>query len=109
MLIAASRDPAGAMFLYYNPRSNQLYLRSDSGSRWWGGYAPGTAHTISNAQGKLNCQKTRVTRTGNTITIRWAVMFKRSYTGRKRLFVRAVDIAGLSTGWKRKGTVRIIR
>ncbi len=108
-LIATGREPANAVYLYYDARANKLYMRSSDGKKWIGGYAPGSAKLIQNAQGKLLCKRTWVTAVGSSITVRWAILFRTRYTGRKSLYMRAVDSHGLRTSLENRGAIRIVR
>jgi len=106
-LIGTSTAPSNTVYLGYNQTTNKLYLRNNNGTGWWGGYAPGSANIIQNAQGKLDCSKTKVWKTGNQVKVRWAVTFKSGYTGSKKLYLKAKDRRNHSVGWTKKGTVTI--
>ncbi len=58
---------ANRVFVYYSVAGHLLYLRNDAGNAWLGGYAPGSANTITNGQVTLDCSDTDVLRSGNTI------------------------------------------
>ncbi|MFH1593781.1 MAG: hypothetical protein ABID09_03675, partial [Candidatus Omnitrophota bacterium] len=57
---------------YYNVKKNRLYLLKQ-GSGYIGGYKPGSANTITNDYATLDCSKTTVTGSGNTLTIKWNI------------------------------------
>jgi len=88
--------------LGYNRTGNKLYLRNNNGAAWWGGYAPGSANTIENGQGKLDCSKTQVTKQGDKVTVRWAVISKSGYMGSKNLYLKATDLGGSAQDGRRK-------
>jgi len=107
-LISAKIAQANTIYLYYDQTKNKLYLRNQGGSKWLGGYAPGSTHTITNSQVTLNCSKTKVTKKGDTITVRWTITIKAAYIGNKNLYLKADDKGGLTSGWKKKGNIKII-
>jgi hypothetical protein len=84
-------------FLYDNT-VNKLYLKNNDGTGWDGGHAPESTNIIENKYAKLNCAQTKVTRSGNNITIDWAITFTRDFTGTKKLYMSADDYALTNTG-----------
>ncbi|MDD5437458.1 MAG: hypothetical protein PHX20_07955, partial [Candidatus Omnitrophica bacterium] len=69
-----------------------------------GGYAPGSSRTLTNSYCKLECAGTRVIKSGNTMTITWAVTFKRPLSGKEyNTYLKVTDKANASTGWDKKG------
>jgi hypothetical protein len=107
-LIDAKITPNRTIYLYYDPSENKLYLRSQDGSKWLGGYVPGSAKTIINSQANLDCGKTTVAKKRETIIVRWALTLKSSYLGDKNLYLKATDKGGLSSGWWKRGIIKII-
>ena len=106
-LTAGRTSPSATAYVLYRPLDNKLYLRSQDGSRWLGGYAPKSAHTIENNQVKLNCAKTTVSARSETITVAWNLTFAASYAGPKNLYLKATDKGRRTSGWKKKGAVTI--
>jgi hypothetical protein len=90
--------------------TNKLTLYDNAGTTPVGTCTPKTTGTLSNAQGSLNCLKTTVTKSGNTITVKWAItpaaVF--SVTSAKKLYMKATDKAGNATAFIQKGTWTII-
>jgi hypothetical protein len=80
--------------LYYSP-TNRLYLLSETGALL-GGYAPGSANTITNSLGTLDVANTSVSRSGNTMTVNWAISAKATMAGTNNLQLMARD---RSFGW----------
>jgi hypothetical protein len=80
--------------VYYNQQTNKLYLLSDAGNSWLGGFAPGSANTITNSRVSLNCQSTAVTPSGLNLTVSFSITPNISYTGIKPLMLYVVDYSG---------------
>jgi len=108
-LIGTGLSQAKTIYLYYEAQNNKLYLRSQDGTKWMGGFAPGSARAIQNSQVKLDCKKTKVTKSGHEVTLKWMLIFKKSYAGNKNLYLKATDLGDLSSDWQKKGTVIITR
>jgi hypothetical protein len=107
-LISSKIRQSKTIYLNYDPVKKKLYLRSQDGSKWLGGYSPGSAKAIINSQAKLDCSKTQVTQKLDTLTVRWSIVFMTGYKGDKNLYLKAIDKSGLASGWKKKGTIKII-
>jgi hypothetical protein len=76
--------------LYYAP-TNRLYLLAENGTTLLGGFAPGSANTISNTLGTLNVTNTSVSRSGNTLTVNWTLSAKATMAGTNSLQLLARD------------------
>ena len=59
---------------------------------------------VQNSQAKVFCSLTTVTRTGNNISVHWAVEFKPAFRGRTKMYLKARDLAGLTSSLEKKGT-----
>jgi len=103
-LIGPNTDMANRVFAYYHVADHLLHLRNDSGDAWLGGYAPGSANTITNGQVTLDCSETDVLRSGNTIEVRWALTFDPSYQGTHNLYLKCKDNTNRIDGWHDRGT-----
>ncbi|MFA6217599.1 MAG: SpvB/TcaC N-terminal domain-containing protein [Candidatus Omnitrophota bacterium] len=99
-----STSLTNCFYVYYNQNTNKLYLRNNSNSSWTGGYAPGSAKVIDNSYAKLDCSKTTVSGSGNTLTINWNVTFRTGSAGTKNLYLSVQDDAGASVSLVNKGT-----
>ncbi len=88
---------------YYDQNANKLYMRDDTGTIWQGGYAPGSSYIIENTYARLDCSKTTISGSGNTLTVNWAVSFKSSFTGTKNIYLAATDDTNITTGVIQKG------
>jgi hypothetical protein len=69
------KNPANGtvLLLLYKACQNKLFLVDEDGQTLLGGFAPGSANTISNRLGTLDCAGTTVTRAGDTLTVNWRV------------------------------------
>jgi hypothetical protein len=90
--IGASSSLAGNVTLLYDVRNNKLWMRSDDGSSWLGGYAPWSDNTIENRQAKVYCLLTRDERSGDTLSVRWAIKFKADFRGVKKTGLKCTDL-----------------
>ncbi|MBI5694651.1 MAG: hypothetical protein HZC51_02770 [Nitrospirae bacterium] len=89
----------------YIRATNLLYLLNDTGSAWVGGFAPGSANTIVNSRGTLNCAATTVSAVGNNLTVNFSFTPAAGFTGAKPLYMYAIDNKNATTpGFQPKGT-----
>jgi hypothetical protein len=95
---------AGNVTLMYNAQKDKLWIRSDDGRRWLGGYAPGSANTLENSQAQVDCSLTVVQGSEDRLIVAWAVTFKPSFTGTKKLYLKCTDAHGVSAKGAKKGT-----
>ena len=94
---------------YYNQNTNKLYLRNDTNTDWLGGFAPGSSKTIENSYVKVNCLNTKVSGSGNTLTVTWSLIFKSAFAARgvKNTYLYVIDDYDSSSGWVQVGTYLI--
>ncbi|MDD5194777.1 MAG: hypothetical protein PHQ96_03765, partial [Candidatus Omnitrophica bacterium] len=69
-----------------------------------GGYTPGSGNIIQNSYAILDCSKTTVSGSGDTLTIAWAVTFKSTFTGLKNMYLSVKNNGNLGSGWVKKGS-----
>ena len=93
-----------AVYVYYLALNNQLFLRSDNDSGWLGGFAPGSANTISNAQGSLDCSRTTVTRSGTDLILDLKITPRTGLVGINTIYAYAQDRAGNTSPYTAIGT-----
>jgi PKD repeat protein len=103
-LIGASPSVVGNVTLLYDAAKNKLWLRSDDGSAWLGGHAPGSANTMENSQAIVHCNLTTAQGSGDTLSVKWAIEFKAGYTGVKKLGLKCKDRSRARARGKWKGT-----
>jgi hypothetical protein len=90
--IGASSSLAGNVTLMYDVQDNKLWMRSDDGTMWLGGYAPWSDNTIENRQAKVYCALTRDEGSGDTLSVRWAIKFKADFRGAKKTGLKCTDV-----------------
>jgi hypothetical protein len=89
--IGASSSPAGSVTLMYDVQNNKLWMRSDDGTAWLGGYALWSNNVIENRQAKVYCALTRDEGSGDTLSMRWAIKFKSDFRGVKKTGLKCTD------------------
>ncbi len=104
MMVNDRVDWMDSVCVMYDASANLLYLRSDDGSAWLGGYAPGSNNTITNAQGSLNCAGTSVTRTDTDLVISYSVTAMSGLEGNNNIYGYTNDPDGNESGWVQIGT-----
>jgi uncharacterized repeat protein (TIGR01451 family) len=102
--IGDSPSIEGNVTLMYNARKDKLWLRTDDGSTWIGGYAPESANKMENGQAILHCDLTAAEGSGDTLSVQWAIEFKPEYTGTKKLGLKAKDVHKAKAKGRWKGT-----
>jgi hypothetical protein len=105
--IGATVAKAGNVRLLYHVKANRVRILNNATTAWKGWVAPGSNVILQNNRMKLDVKRTRIWRSGNLLQVRWRVLFKHTFRGRKRTFLRADDLTGLTSGWQRKGQWRI--
>lgn len=108
-LINTSIDDSNCLSAMYDQNSNELYLRSDDGENWLGGFIPCSNNVIENSYVKLDCAQTLVSETVDTLAIKWVVLFKDTFAGMKNIYLYVEDDFGMPDGWKEKGDFCIFR
>jgi Beta-propeller repeat len=93
-------NPASnACLLYYSTATNQISLLGDDGMAWQA-VTLGSATTLQNSQCSINVGTTTVVAAGNTVTWTVAMTFTPAFDGAKNTYLLAVDVSGVSSGWK---------
>jgi hypothetical protein len=106
--IGASPSLANNVTLMYNAAKDKLWLRDDSGTFWTGGYAPGSANFLENSQARVFCALTTVQRSGDRLSVTWAIEFKVGYEGDKKTGLKCKDRDKAKAKGKWKGTWTIM-
>ena len=106
LLISTSTTTlTNSCYLYYDQNLNLLYLRNDTNTAWLGGFKPGTANTIENTYVKLNCASSTATGSSSTLTVKWNITFKSTYSGKiYDTYLSAVDDTAGVAPLVKKGT-----
>src|SRR5690348_16391344 len=87
--------------MFYDAAVNRLYITDPATGAALGVFAPGTDHVITTAHGSLDCSKTTVSLSGNTLTVNWAVSAAPILSGQNVLNGRAVAYGGGDSGYQR--------
>jgi hypothetical protein len=104
--IGASPSLLGNVTLLYNRNKNKLWLLDDDGT-WIGGFAPGALATAENDQAILHGALTDVGGYRYEMWVDWAIEFKPTFTGLKKLGLKAKDMSGAKAKGAWKGTFLI--
>jgi len=104
MVVNWTLDGEGACLVSYNEPGNALYLLNDAGTQYLGGYAPGTANTISNSQCTLNVASSTISGFSNTLTGKVSLTFNSSFIGPNEVNAWVSDQGGNSSGWELLGS-----
>jgi hypothetical protein len=78
--------------LLYNADKDKLWIRSDDGTTWLGGFAPGSANILENAQAKVHCTLTTKQGVGDSLQVKWAIEFKPAYAGAWKTGLKCKDL-----------------
>jgi hypothetical protein len=102
--IGASPSLVSNVTLLYNAKKNKIWLRSDDGTAWVGGVAPGADVVLENGQARVHCALTIGYATGDTLWMQWAIEFKPAFTGTKKTGLKCKDIYGGKAKGEWRGT-----
>lgn len=103
--INSSTSAIGALRCELNTVTNKIFLRKDDDTGWLGGFAVGSANVITNGQGSIDCAQTTITRSGNTITVKWAVKARGVWAGTtQKAYLFSQDSQNAHDGFDEKGT-----
>ena len=92
-----------ACWMYYDHPSNALWMASDDTSNW-SAVSLGSSGSLQNSQCSVNGGAVSVTVSGNNLTLTIPIVFTSAFTGTRTVFLRALDNAGLDSGYQAKGT-----
>lgn len=101
--VGSTPGMADKALLYYDVPEGKLYIRSDDGSRWMGGFEPGSSNILENSQCKVYCADTRVSPSGDTMEVLWAMEFKPTFVGTQGMYLQCSDSEGAQTVYDKKG------
>jgi predicted nucleotidyltransferase len=102
--VGDSPSVVGNVTLLCHAQQDKLWLRSDDGTAWTGGCAPGSASILENSQAIVHCDLTTVQGSGDTVSVTWAVQFKPGYSGTKKLGLKCKDVDKATANGEWKGT-----
>jgi hypothetical protein len=94
--------------LAYNHQVDKMLIRNDSNTAWIVGGSPGSGSDLNTARATLHVSDCMVTWYGNYVDVQWVVTFKAPFAGRVcNIFSRALDYAGLNSGWQGVGSLGV--
>jgi hypothetical protein len=105
---SAGHAPAApeACTLVFDRAANRILLASDDGGSWTSA-APGASAVLANSQCLLRLAGSTFSIAGTIWNVQADVEFNASWTGTKRLFLRAEDSAGNGAGWSPAGSFKV--
>jgi hypothetical protein len=101
--IGDSPSLRGNVTLLYNRHRDKLWLLDSEGA-WTGGFAPGAMAVAENSQAILVGELCEVGYRGNLLSVTWAIEFKGTFCGGKKLGMKAKDMSGAKAKGAWKGT-----
>ena len=103
-LLNTGQDQTNGVYLRYDLQANSMFIRQPGDGAWLGGGAPGSAGTVETSYASLDHGLCAVETNGDTVIVTWAFTPNWRTSGMKHtLYLRAEDLAGLSTGWNDHG------
>lgn len=110
LLVNDSVTGSNGLYAAYSLYSNKIYLRKADNSDWLPGVALGTDTVLDNGYAKVYPARTTVTRSGNTLTVRWAASMSERSSGRaQNVYLQAEDKSGRLADWQQRGTWTVNR
>jgi len=107
-LVSTTGTGVNAIWVKYDPATNKLALYNNSGTALLVGRCrPGSAGTLQNSQGTINCGLSDLTRTATDYKVKLRITPKAAFTdpsAAKKIKLRAIDKSGATSGWKVKGS-----
>jgi hypothetical protein len=107
LLMNISTSKTNCLYAYYNQNTNKFYLADDTGNSWLGGFTPASSNVIENSYVKLDCSKSKISKSSTTLTVKWAVTFKSVFGGAKNIYLYVKDDYEAFVDWTQKGTYAI--
>lgn len=107
-LMSRTLSSAQAMRVRYDENQNRFYLMNDSGTGWCGSCTPGSSVVLSNSQGRMHCASSRVSGSGDTLTVSLRLNFRARFRGRKNVYLSAQDDAGAASEFCQRGTWTVL-
>lgn len=104
VLVSPSSSGSGSCWIHYSRRYGLLDLINDSATAAVGPAPAGYPIVLSNSQCALEIGAASVTSQGTLLTVVMPVTIKPAYSGSKLVFMRAINMQQVSTGWQVKGT-----
>jgi hypothetical protein len=112
-LIQSSINGAGAVYVWYDPVSNRVWLMNDAGTAWSNpatlgqndGDFPSTV--LSNSQASIDVSCITAVKSGTDLVLSIPVAFKPAFNGARNVYVYAVDNGNAVVGWQQGATFTV--
>ncbi|MFA4889426.1 MAG: SpvB/TcaC N-terminal domain-containing protein [Candidatus Omnitrophota bacterium] len=104
LIIEDPLDKSKSVCFFYFQKTGKLYFKQEE--KWFGGYKPGSSNTIETQYAKLNCSKSKVRSSNNTLELDLALSFKNAFSDSqpKNIYLDVLDISNAASGRIQKGT-----
>jgi hypothetical protein len=105
LLVNLTENGADACYVYYEPQTNQLFLRNDAGTAWLTpALTPGGTGTVGGSQCTLNAASSAVSTAGNQMTLKVGLTFSSTFVNSRNVYLYADGLDGQNSGWVKEGT-----
>jgi hypothetical protein len=105
LLVNTTENGANACYVYYEPQTNQLYLRNNAGTEWLTPVlTPGGSGTVASSQCTLNAVSSTVSTAGNNLTLKVALTFSSTFVNSRNVYLYAAGLDGQNSGWIKEGS-----
>jgi hypothetical protein len=102
--ISPTGGGAKAIWVAYDRNKDQLSIYSNAGTAVLQSCTPGSAVTLQNGQGTLDCQLTTVTGLDDDLTVNWNITPKVAFVSSKQVGMRVKDNSNALDGWTLLGS-----
>jgi hypothetical protein len=103
VLFNTSKTLPNACAVVYSVASDKMYLYNDAGTTLSAGVVPGSSGSVSNSQCTLTGTGSSFSTSGNDLTLKIALTFTGTFTGKKDVYLSATGKTS-SSGYVEKGT-----
>jgi len=104
MLISSSLSGTNGCWMYFLPRSKQLWLRDSANTSWLGPVMLGVSAPLTNGLCTVYAGASSSWSSGDGLTVNVSLTFLPEFGGTKSNYFLAIDSAGQSTNWQTVGT-----
>jgi hypothetical protein len=97
-----------AVYIYFVPSTNMVYLRDDANAGFGAGAPAGSATFLSNSQVTIDVSRVVVSRGLTDLTLTFPLTFTPSFAGSRTIYMWAIDNSGASPPpWQIMGTYNV--
>jgi hypothetical protein len=104
LLVNSQLSGVNACQIAFDRPSHLIWLIADNGSTWLTAGTVGAGVLTSNTQCSVDPVGSSLSLAGNVLTLNLKLVFKPAFSGAKKIFLLALDRAGLNTGWQQIGS-----